>query len=66
MQGLSFFKIVERVLNVFLLIILFTIVVLVVLAESSQNANIYIMHLFHIDIRSEIAYLISVIRQLHW
>ncbi len=65
-RGLGFLKVVERVLNVLLLIILFAIVVLTVLAEFSLTANRYIIHLFHVDIRGEIAYLISVIRQLHW
>jgi hypothetical protein len=64
--GLSFFKTVERVLNVIILVILLTIVALIVLAEISSTANIQIERLLHIDIRSEVAYLIAAIRRLHW
>jgi len=63
---LRFLKIVERVVTVILLIILLAIVVMVILAEVSATANTQIIGLFHIDIRYEIAYLVSLIRQLHW
>ena len=57
---------IERWLTGILLVLLLTIATLMVIAEASPSANAQIMHLFNIDIRSEIAYLVSLIRQLQW
>lgn len=47
-----------------LLSLLLTIVTFIVIAEASPSANAQIMHLFNIDIRSEIAYLVHLMGQL--
>ena len=62
----EFFGAVERVLNVVLGVTLFFVVVLVVLAALSATVNARILGLLHVDIRSEIAYIFSVIQQLRW
>jgi hypothetical protein len=54
----------EQWLTGILLSLLLTIVTLVVIAEASPSANAQIMHLFNIDIRSEIAYLVHLVGQL--
>ncbi len=46
--------------------LLLVISVLIVLAALSPAANLQIMRLLHIDIRSEIAYLTNLVQQLHW
>ena len=48
-----------------LLILLLTILTMIVLAEASPSANAQILHVFQIDIRSEVAYLIHLTGQLH-
>lgn len=57
---------VEWVLNVVLLMVLLAIAVAVIAAERSQVANAQIMYLLHVDIRTEIAYLVHLAEQLHW
>ncbi|MHB8598783.1 MAG: hypothetical protein ACYDER_18445 [Ktedonobacteraceae bacterium] len=57
---------VERWVTGALLVLLLTIVTMIVLAEASPSANAQIMHVFQIDIRSEVAYLIHLIGQLQW
>jgi hypothetical protein len=54
----------EQWLTGILLSLLLTIVTLMVIAEASPSANAQIMHLFNIDIRSEIAYLVHLMGQL--
>ena len=61
-----FFRGVERVLNVVLGAILLSVIILIVVAELSATANAQLIWLFHIDIRSEIGYILYVIRQLRW
>jgi hypothetical protein len=61
-----FFKVVERVVTAIVFTLLLVILVLIGLAEFSSTANTQIMHLFHVDIRGEIAYLTYLVRQLHW
>jgi hypothetical protein len=60
------FRVVERVVTVALLVVLVAVVVLIVLAEVSAGANVQILRFLHVDIRHEIAYLFSLIQQLHW
>lgn len=57
---------IERVLNIVLLVMLLAIATAVILAERSPNANAQIMHLLHVDIHAEIAYLMHVVSQLNW
>ena len=54
----------EQWLTGILLSLLLTIVTFIVIAEASPTANAQIMHLFNIDIRSEIAYLVHLMGQL--
>ena len=63
--GATIFKTIERVLNVILLSVLLFVLLLIVLAELSAGANEQIMQLFQVDIRSEMAYLLYVMQQLH-
>lgn len=55
---------IEQWLTGALLVLLLTIVTMIVLAEASPSANAQIMHVFQIDIRSEVAYLIHLMGQL--
>jgi hypothetical protein len=57
---------IEQWLTGALLVLLLTIVTMIVIAEASPSANAQIMHVFQIDIRSEVAYLIHLIGQLQW
>ena len=57
---------IERWVTGALLVLLLTIVTMIVLAEASPSANAQIMHVFQIDIRSEVAYLIHLIGQFQW
>ncbi|TMB89153.1 MAG: hypothetical protein E6J44_03410 [Chloroflexi bacterium] len=57
---------IERIVTVILLIVLLAIAVMVVLAEVSGTGNTVIVRLVHVDIRYEIAYLLSLVRQLHF
>jgi len=61
-----FFKVVERLLTAIVFTLLLVILLLIGLAEFSSTANIQIMHILHVDIRGEIAYLTYLVRQLHW
>jgi hypothetical protein len=61
----NIFKTIERVLNVILLSVLLLVLLLILLAQLSAGANARILLLFHVDIRSEMAYLLYVIRQIH-
>ena len=62
----EFFHGLERILNVVLGILLLFVIVLIVVAELSATANAQLLWLFHVDIRSEIAYILYVIQQLRW
>ena len=64
--AIDFFRVVEPIVTVILLIVLLAIAVIIVLAEISGTANAQIISLFHVDVRYEIGYLISLIRQLHF
>ena len=55
---------IERVLNVILFSLLVLIVILIMVAELSSTANAQIMVLFHVDVRSEIAYILYIMQQL--
>jgi len=57
---------VERMLTLVLGIILFIIAILIVAASFSEQANLVIVHVLHIDIRMEIEYLLQLIQQLHF
>lgn len=61
----NIFRTIERVLNVILLSVLLLVLLLILLAQLSAAANARILLLFHVDIRSEMAYLLYVIRQIH-
>ncbi len=56
--------IVERLLTFFLVFILLGVVALVVIAVLSPEANAAILALLHINIRTEIAYLLQLFQQL--
>jgi hypothetical protein len=56
---------IERPLTILVTLMLIIIIGLIALAEFSQAANSQIAHLLHIDIRGEIAYLLSLIHQIH-
>ncbi len=58
-------RFIERQLTILVMLTLIIIIGLIVLAEFSQAANSQIAHLLHIDIRREIAYLLSLIHQIH-
>ena len=58
------FGVTEQWITGILLSLLLTIITLIVIAEASPSANAQIMHLFNIDIRSEIAYLVHLMGQL--
>lgn len=62
----SAFKIIERALTIIALAVLLALIILIVLAEVSTRANSEITRLFHVDIRSEVAYLIVLVKQIHW
>ena len=62
----SAFKIVERTLTIIALAVLLAVIILVVLAEVSTRANNEIARLLHVDIRAEVAYLIALVKQIHW
>lgn len=62
----SVFKIIERVLTIIALAILLVVIVLIVLAEVSARANGEIVRFLHVDIRAEVAYLIVLVKQIHW
>lgn len=64
--GVPFIKIVERFVTAIILIILLAIAAMIILAEASATANAQIVHFLHIDIRFEIGYLISLVRQIHF
>jgi len=63
--GMNIVKTIERVLNVILLSVLLYVLVLILLAAFSARANAQILQLFHVDIRTEMAYLLYVIQQMH-
>lgn len=62
----SAFKIIERTLTIIALAVLLALIVLVVLAEVSTRANSEMMRLLRVDFRSEVAYLIVLVKQIHW
>jgi hypothetical protein len=62
---LSIIRIVERALTISALAVLLAVIVLIVLAEMSMRANSEIARLLHVDIRSEVAYLIVMMKQIH-
>ena len=55
----------ERMVTLLLGIIVFLIAVLIFVASFSQQANIFIAHFLHVDIRMEIEYLLQQIQQNH-
>jgi hypothetical protein len=59
-------KVVERIVTTILLILLLAIAAMIILAELSGTANTRIALLFHVDIRHEIGYLISLVRLIHF
>jgi hypothetical protein len=61
-----FMKVVERIVTVILLLVLLAIVGLIILAEVSVSANAQIVRFLHVDIRDEVAYLLYLVRQIHW
>ncbi len=63
-SNVSILKVAERVLNVVLFSLLVAIILLIIVAELSSNANAQIMVLFHVDVRSEIAYILYIVQQL--
>ena len=62
----SILKTAERVLNVILFSLLVAVILLIIVAELSSNANAQIMVLLRVDIRSEIAYILYIIQQMRW
>ncbi len=56
---------VERVITLFLGLLLFFIAVLILVASFSEQANGLIARLLHVDIRMEIEYLLQLIQQNH-
>jgi len=65
-RHVRFLRAAERLLTMVLLVVLLAIIGLIVLAEVSMPANTLIVRMLHVDIRQEVAYLLYVIRQLHW
>jgi hypothetical protein len=59
-------KVIERVVTIMLLLVLLAVAAAIVLAEVSRPANAWFARFLHVDIRAEIAYLITLIRQIHW
>ncbi len=60
----SFTRHTERIITSILFALLLFIVLLIVLAEAFASWNAIILKLVHIDIRTEIAYIIQLIRQV--
>ena len=58
-------RLIERPLTILVTLMLIIIIGLIALAEFSPAANSQVAHLLHIDIRGEIAYLLSLIHQIH-
>lgn len=58
-------RFIEIVLTIVLLLILFLIIAMVSMALLSSNANLFIADWLHVDIQTEIAYLLQLIRYLH-
>ncbi len=56
---------IERIMTFVLGLILFIVAVLIVAASFSEQANEVIIHVLHVDIRTEIEYLLQLIQQLH-
>ncbi len=56
---------IERMVTLLLGIIVFLIAVLILVASLSQQANTFIAHVLHVDIRMEIEYLLQLIQQNH-
>ncbi len=59
-------RVIERVLTFILLAALLAIVALVVLAEASSPVNAAIARLLHVDIRAEVAYILMLVKHIHW
>ncbi len=55
---------IERLITALLFFLLVLVLLLVGIASASQDANTIILHLTHIDIRAEIAYIFRLLRQL--
>jgi len=56
---------IERIMTLLLGIIVFLIAILIFVASLSQQANTFIAHVLHVDIRMEIEYLLQQIQQNH-
>ncbi|HYK83901.1 MAG TPA: hypothetical protein VEV19_00950 [Ktedonobacteraceae bacterium] len=63
-SNVSILKVAERVLNVVLFSLLVAIILLIIVAELSSNANAQIMVLFHVDIHGQLAYILYIVQQL--
>lgn len=59
-------NVIERALTIIVLAALLIIAALVVLAETSLPANTTIARLIHVDIRAEVAYIVNLIKNIHW
>ncbi len=59
-------RVIERIVTVVLLLVLLAVVAAIVLTLVSIPANAWLERMLHVDIRAEIAYLVTLVRQLHW
>jgi hypothetical protein len=59
-------RIVERIVTIVLFLVLLAVVVATVLAEGSGTVNAWFERFVHVDIRAEVAYVMALIRQIHW
>ncbi len=59
-DDISLFERIENVLIVITSILLLAVVLMIVLSISSAQVNAFFLHLLHIDIRTEIAYLLQL------
>jgi hypothetical protein len=57
---------IERVVTILLFLVLLAIIVAIVLAEASRTMNAWFERLLHVDIRAEVAYLMTLVRQIYW
>jgi hypothetical protein len=62
-QRVSVARRIERIVTLFLAIVIFLIAVLIFVAALSTQANTLIAHYLHVDIRKEIEYLLQIIQQ---
>ena len=55
---------IKHIITSLLALLLLLIILLIVFAEASQDANTFILHAIHVDIRVEIAYILQLVRQI--